>query len=214
MMKNHSPYVMENLVFIFILLQNRRNKTSSKETGTGDMDMIHDYSSAKASDSMYDSKFYILTYSVFRSHHLFALEINYLTLFIVFRPEKKRKKIGSPSEENGSEEQRKTKREKKNNVRSSISNESHSSNANGGALRSANRTKHSNNEKSMNGRSEGRRNKGNRNYNTGPKSGEKRKSMEQTNMGKKDEVAVHTPSNASKLRKHKKVGRKQQKINK
>ena len=99
-------------------------------------------------------------------------------------------------------------------MRSSISNESHSSNASGGALRSANRAKHSNNEKSMNGWSEGRQNKGNRNYNTGLKSGEKRKSMEQTNMGKKDEVAVHTPSNASKLRKHKKVGRKQQKINK
>lgn len=66
----------------------------------------------------------------------------------------------------------------------------------------------------MKGRSEGRRNMGKKNYNTGPKSGENKKSMEQTNMGKKDEVAVHTPSNASKLRKQKKVGRKQQKINK
>jgi hypothetical protein len=130
-----------------------------------------------------------------------------LTLFIVFRPEKKRKKFGSPPEENGSQEQRKTKREKKNNARSSISNECHSPNASGGALRSANSAKHSNNAKSMTGRSEGRRNKGKKNYDTGLKSGEKRKSMEQTNMGKKDEVAVHT-------RKHKKVGRKQQKIKK
>ncbi|KAE8098771.1 hypothetical protein FH972_016809 [Carpinus fangiana] len=158
--------------FLKTVFENRRNKTSSKETGTGDMEMIHDYSSAEASDSM---------------------------------PEKKRKKFGSPSKENGSEEQRKTKREKKNNVRSSISNESHSSNVSGGALRSANRAKHFNNEKSMTGRSEGRQIKGNRNFNTGRKSGEKRKSVEQTNMGKKDEVAVHTPPNASKLRKHKKV---------
>jgi len=117
-------------------LQNRRNKTSSKEIDTGDTEMIHAYSSVKSSDSMYDCQTF-LSWSVLSldlSSHI-TLELNYLTLFIVFRPEKKRKKFGSPPEENGSQEQRKTKREKKNNARSSISTECHSPNASGGALR-------------------------------------------------------------------------------
>lgn len=37
-----------------ILLQNRHNKTNSKESGTGDTEMMPAYSSTKASDSMYD----------------------------------------------------------------------------------------------------------------------------------------------------------------
>jgi hypothetical protein len=59
MVKNYIPYVIENLVSMCILLQNRRNKTSSKEIDTGDTEMIHAYSSVKSSDSMYDCQTFL-----------------------------------------------------------------------------------------------------------------------------------------------------------
>lgn len=163
--------------FLRTVFENRRNKTSSKETGTGDLEMMHGGLSSEASDSM---------------------------------REKKRKKLDSPSEE-----QRKTKRDRRTNGRSASSNEHHSfSGSGGGGFSSDKIARHSNIAKSRKGASGGAQNRGKRNYNRDLKSGEKRKWMERRNMNKNDQAAVDTGANTSKLRKHKKVGRKQQKMDK
>ena len=119
--------------------------------------------------------------------------------------------MSSIPEENGSVEQRKRKREKKNNAYSRIpsSNEHHPSSGSGGGLRAVQSARLSHNAKSMKGQSEGRQKKSKRNHDQIMKNHEKRK--EPTNTSKKDE-ATHIP-NASKLSRHK-VGRKRQKINK
>ncbi|KAK4580618.1 hypothetical protein RGQ29_024312 [Quercus rubra] len=124
---------------------------------------------------------------------------------------RKHKAMSSIPEENGSVEQRKRKREKKNNAYSRIpsSNEHHPSSGSGGGLRAVQSARLSHNAKSMKGQSEGRQKKSKRNHDQIMKNHEKRK--EPTNTSKKDE-ATHIP-NASKLSRHK-VGRKRQKINK
>ncbi|KAK7815330.1 rrp12-like protein [Quercus suber] len=124
---------------------------------------------------------------------------------------RKHKAMSSIPEENGSVEQRKRKREKKNNAYARIpsSNEHHPSSGSGGGLRAVQSARLSHNAKSMKGQSEGRQKKSKRNHDQIMKNHEKRK--EPTNTSKKDE-ATHIP-NASKLSRHK-VGRKRQKINK
>lgn len=110
------------------------------------------------------------------------------------------------SEENGSAEQRKTKREKNNNGRTHRRSEHQSSNSRDGCLRSADTGNRSDNAKSLKGQSKGSQKKSERNYN--------RKRMELTNTNKKDDAIFPTHSKASKLRKHKNVERNRREINK